>query len=70
MENQSGQSGIRYPLAELLSTEEMETLLGVSRQTLYGLRKKGMPYVRLGQRVFYIEPNVMAWLKTVETSET
>lgn len=51
---------------ELLSGEELEKNLGVSRTTLWRLRQQGMPTRRIGKSIRYDLKEVMSWLETVE----
>jgi hypothetical protein len=60
-------------VVKLFSEERMCKVLGISQPTLYGLRKSGCPWVELGGKPFYYEPEFMAWLlknkiKNVEVS--
>lgn len=61
---------IRYPLPEILDSYDMSEIFGVSRQTLSRWREKGLPYIRIGIKYYYIEASVLDWLKTLETRET
>ena len=39
---------------ELITDDEMQRRLGVSRTTLYNWRKEGtLPYLRIGKKLFY-----------------
>ena len=49
-------------LKELISEKEMAKALGVGRSVLYGLRRKGLPHLRIGQTVFYRESDFVEWL--------
>lgn len=49
-------------LSKLLSEDYVCKTLGVSKELLYGLRRKGCPWVELGGKPFYYEPELMAWL--------
>ena len=58
----------RLPLPELLSSDEMCDIFGCSKATLYKLRmEKGLPYVRFGQKIFYLEQDVRNWLNSKKT---
>jgi hypothetical protein len=37
-------------------------IIPVSRRTLFSLREKGLPHVRLGKRVIFHVPSVREWL--------
>ena len=47
---------------QLFSEKNLAEALGVSRSTLYGLRRKGVPWLSLGGRAYYFEPDFMAWI--------
>lgn len=49
-------------ITKLFSEDRLCKALGISKETLYGLRKKGCPWVELGGKPFYYEPEFMAWL--------
>ena len=48
--------------SELLTEEELLSLLKICRSTSIAYRKKGMPYIRLGGRIYYMKDDVFAWL--------
>jgi predicted DNA-binding transcriptional regulator AlpA len=47
---------------QLFSEKNLAEALGVSRSTLYELRRKGCPWVSLGGRAFYYESSLMEWI--------
>ena len=49
----------------LLSTADLGDLIDVDERTLAMWRsvKRGPDYVRLGRRIFYRRPDVMAWIE-------
>ncbi len=47
---------------QLFSEANLAKALGVGKSTLYGLRRKGLPWVSLGGKPFYYEPDFMAWI--------
>ena len=49
-------------IEQLIREVELSKALKVSRQTLLEYRSKGCPWIKLGGRVFYHEPEFMAWL--------
>ncbi|NQT91464.1 MAG: helix-turn-helix domain-containing protein [Lentisphaerae bacterium] len=56
----------------LNTEEEVAKALGVARETLRGLRHKGMPYLKVGRLVYFHEPTAVRWLlehKSVNTKE-
>ncbi len=50
-------------LKELLGEKQLAEILGVSKASLLKLRKeKGLPFIKIGIKTLYYEPDVMAWL--------
>ena len=54
----------RNPLNDLATEKELAQALGVGVGTLYGLRRKGLPFLKIGQTVMYDLVEVVAWLKS------
>ncbi len=53
----------RPSLKELLGEKQLAEILGVSKASLLKLRKeKGLPFIKIGIKTLYYEPDVMAWL--------
>jgi excisionase family DNA binding protein len=49
---------------ELLTDEEVRSLLAVSRTTLWRLRKEeGFPFGRAGRKYLYRKSEVLQWIK-------
>ena len=48
---------------KLVTEEEMCEMICTSRWSLYALRKKGLPFVRVGNKVRYDLDEVGTWLK-------
>jgi predicted DNA-binding transcriptional regulator AlpA len=49
----------------LLNNDGVMKLLGISRQTLYNYRKKGMPHVKLSERLIrYRRDDVLRWMNS------
>ncbi len=55
---------------EILTEQELQELLGVSRTTLWKLRKNGLPYVRIGREYRYFKSEVIEWLKEGRFKQT
>jgi excisionase family DNA binding protein len=52
---------------QILTMKWMEENLGVSRQTVLGwMNEKGLPSVRLGNTVLFLEESLMEWLRINE----
>ncbi len=50
-------------LKELLGEKQLGEILGVSKASLLKLRKeKGLPFIKIGIKTLYYEPDVMTWL--------
>ena len=60
----------RCPLPEILDSHEMSDIFGISRATLARWRERGLPYIRIGIKCYFIEASVFEWLKTLEVRET
>ena len=53
---------IEIKIDQLFSEKNLAEALGISKSSLYALRRKGAPWVSLGGKAFYYEPEFMAWL--------
>lgn len=69
-QSQDDRGLVRCPLPEILDSHDMSDIFGVSRMTLKKWRERGLPYIKIGIKYYFIESSVLAWLKTVETRET
>jgi excisionase family DNA binding protein len=50
-------------LKDLMGEKQLAEILGVSKASLLKLRKeKGLPFIKIGIKTLYYEPDVMAWL--------
>jgi len=63
--NAMDQTASHPPAAkEILTGLEVESLLHVSRTTLWKLREEGrLPYTKVGRKYLYLRSEVLAWLK-------
>lgn len=50
-------------IKELIAEKDLSAALKVSRATLSEYRRAGLPWVNLGGRVFYLENELMGWIK-------
>ena len=49
---------------ELFNEEELQEFLGVSRTTLWKLRRdSGLPYAKVGREYRYLKSDIIEWLK-------
>ena len=50
---------------DLLSTEEVCQLLGLSKAAIYGLvHRKAIPHMKQGKRLYFSHKTLMAWMAT------
>ena len=47
---------------KLVTEKELQSILKVSRQTLFDWRQQGMPYIKFGKPVRYELDKVLEWL--------
>jgi len=53
-----------YRLSDLVSAAELARALGVSVETVLEWRRKGgLPGYRIGKRVYFLEGELMAWIR-------
>jgi len=57
-----------------LTIEDVSEMLQVTRTTIYNLKKKGMPFIKLGKTIRFDQDEVINWIKannerTVEQEE-
>lgn len=50
-------------MSKYLTTEELEEMLQVTRQTIFSWRKEGMPYLKLGRAVRFELDKVTEWIE-------
>ncbi|MEW6419078.1 MAG: helix-turn-helix domain-containing protein [Nitrospirota bacterium] len=56
---------------EILTEQELQKLLGVSRTTLWKLRKNGhLPYTKIGREYRYLKSEIIEWLKESRFKQT
>jgi len=53
---------IEQTIDQLISEKNLAEALGISKSSLYQLRRKGCPWVSIGGRAFYHEPSFMSWV--------
>lgn len=49
---------------KFLTVEDVEKMLQVTRGTVYNLKKKGMPFIKVGKNIRFDENEVVDWIKT------
>ena len=52
----------------LICTKELAERLRVSTMTIHNLRLRGMPHIRVGNRIRFEIASVMLWLQTQQKS--
>ena len=48
---------------QLLTVQQLQDVLQISRQVIYNLRKEGMPYKQIGKAVRFDYDEVMKWIE-------
>ena len=53
-----------------LTVEDVAEMLQVTRTTIYNLKKKGLPFIKLGKNIRFDEEAVVEWVKSNTVTET
>ncbi len=53
-------------LSDFISAESLTTRLGITRAVLSRWIEKGLPYIRVGLRLYFHEASVAGWLARQE----
>lgn len=48
---------------KFLTVEDVGNMLQVTRATVYNLKKKGMPYIKVGKNIRFDQDEVVDWIK-------
>ena len=59
MEGRNMSSDIKF-----LTVEQVAEMLQVTRTTIYNLKKKGLPFIKLGKNIRFDQDEVVDWVKT------
>ena len=52
---------------DLITLEELKERLQVDQKTIYNWRKhNGLPYVKIGRRLYFREETILEWIKKNE----
>lgn len=46
-----------------LTIEDVSEMLQVTRTTIYNLKKRGMPFIKLGKTIRFDQDEVIDWIK-------
>ena len=49
-------------LEQLISEKNLAEALGISKSSLYELRRKGLPWISIANKTFYHEETFMKWV--------
>ena len=52
-----------------LTIEDLIEMLQVTRSTIYNLKKKGLPFIKIGSNVRFEQSEVIDWLKNNHKKE-
>ena len=53
-----------------LTVEDVAEMLQVTRTTIYNLKKKGLPFIKLGKNIRFDQDEVVKWVKSNSMTET
>ena len=52
-----------------LTIEQVAEMLQVTRTTIYNLKKKGLPFIKLGKNIRFDEDEVVKWIRSNQQQE-
>lgn len=55
---------------KFLTVEDVAEMLQVTRTTIYNLKKKGLPFIKLGKNIRFDQDEVVEWVKSNSMTET
>ena len=47
---------------KFLTIEDVADMLQVTRTTIYNLKKKGLPFIKIGKNIRFNQEDVIAWV--------
>lgn len=53
---------------KFLTIEDIAEMLQVTRTTIYNLKKRGLPFIKLGKNVRFDKDEVVEWVRSQQTS--
>ena len=48
---------------KFLTIDDVSEMLQVTRSTVYNLKKRGLPYIKLGKNIRFDQQEVIEWVK-------
>jgi excisionase family DNA binding protein len=48
---------------KFLTVDDVSEMLQVTRSTVYNLKKRGLPYIKLGKNIRFDQKEVVDWIK-------
>ena len=48
---------------KFLTIDDVSQMLQVTRSTVYNLKKRGLPYIKLGKNIRFDQQEVIEWVK-------
>lgn len=55
---------------KFLTVEDVSEMLQVSRITIYNLKKKGLPFLKIGKNIRFDQQEVLGWIKSTGRGQT
>lgn len=55
---------------KFLTVEDVAEMLQVTRTTIYNLKKKGLPFIKLGKNIRFDQDEVVQWVRSNTQTET
>ena len=55
---------------KFLTVEDVAVMLQVTRTTIYNLKKKGLPFIKLGKNIRFDENEVVQWVRSNSMTDT
>lgn len=55
---------------KFLTIEDVAEMLQVTRTTIYNLKKKGLPFIKLGKNIRFNQDEVIDWVMTNNREST
>ena len=49
---------------KFLTVEDVAEMLQVTRTTIYNLKKQGLPFIKLGKNIRFVQDEVVDWVRS------